>query len=185
MSATNLDPKHSKALEDCQSHAPGALSRPDRRVTPENITSADLPKLIALAAGDWTRLDELLERKNIQQLRDEGSEDPGADVSLNADRQLAFLLLQSLIRRAERVLPGGAPPSSGTPGDAAADWITQDPIVSNALEVLEQVAMDLRGAVDGRLSCSQAGQPAPEEAELAVLCDALEQLWILAVGSDA
>jgi len=59
-----------------------------------------------------------------------------------------------------------------------------DPSVSNALAVLEQAVLDLRSAADDRLSCSQPGQRGSEEAELAVLCDALEQLWILAGGSD-
>jgi hypothetical protein len=54
--------------------------------------------------------------------------------------------------------------------------------VSNALAVLAQTLMDLHGVADG-LSCfSQARQPAPVEAEMAVLRNALEQLWILARG---
>ena len=54
--------------------------------------------------------------------------------------------------------------------------------MSNALAVLAQTLMDLHGVADG-LSCfSQARQPAPVEAEMAVLRNALEQLWILARG---
>ena len=53
-----------------------------------------------------------------------------------------------------------------------------DPRVASALAVLEQALQDLRGAVDA--------EPAdgPADAELALLRDALEQLVILAGGSD-
>ncbi len=65
-----------------------------------------------------------------------------------------------------------------------ADWSDLDPSVSDALELLEQAVLDLRGAADDRLSCSQTGQPDSEEAELTLLRDALERLCILAGGSD-
>jgi hypothetical protein len=53
-----------------------------------------------------------------------------------------------------------------------------DPRVASALAVLEQALQDLRGAVDA--------EPAdgPAVAELGLLRDALEQLLILAGGSD-
>jgi hypothetical protein len=53
-----------------------------------------------------------------------------------------------------------------------------DPRVASALAVLEQALQDLRGAVDA--------EPAdgPAVAELGLLRDALEQLVILAGGSD-
>ncbi len=64
------------------------------------------------------------------------------------------------------------------------DPIVLDPMVQNALAVLEQALLDLRAAADDQQSCSQAGQPDPAAAEMDLLCDALEQLVILAGGSD-
>jgi hypothetical protein len=62
--------------------------------------------------------------------------------------------------------------------------IDLSPEVINALGTLEQALLDPRGAVDDRLSCGPAEHPTPEETELAVLLEALEQLVVLAGGTD-
>ena len=65
-----------------------------------------------------------------------------------------------------------------------AERIDLSPGVINALGTMEQALLDLRGAVDERLSCGPAEHPTPEEAELAALLEAVEQLVILAGGTD-
>lgn len=59
------------------------------------------------------------------------------------------------------------------------DYDIVDPRVAAALEVIEQALQDLRAANDDR-----HGVPDTADAELALLRNELEQLLILAGGSD-
>lgn len=60
-----------------------------------------------------------------------------------------------------------------------AENVDLDPRVAAALEVIEQALQDLRAANDGH-----HGETATADAEMALLRDELEQLLILAGGSD-